>query len=172
MAEIIELLSGGDRRSIGASEEIVEMVLEDHSRFEELVQALDNQDDVVRIRAADALEKVSRQAPELLPEYRNLISRLAASSQMEVRWHIAQMMPRLNLAGTYRDAAIQLLFAYLDDESAIVRVSALSSLEELSRDDEELRSRLLPLVEELSTTGSPSVRARCRKLLKTLSRDE
>jgi HEAT repeat protein len=172
MAEIIEMLSGGDRRSIGASEEVVALVVEDHSRFPELVDAISGEDDLVRLRAADALEKVSRQVPELLPSYRKLLKKLAVSPQMEVRWHIAQMMPRLKLEGDDRAEAVGLLYAYLEDESAIVRVSALSSLAEFSRDDDELRARFLPVLEDLVESGSPAVRARCRKLLKTFSPDE
>jgi HEAT repeat protein len=172
MAEIIEMLSGGDRRSIGASEEVVALLVEDHSRFPELVDALSVEDDLVRLRAADALEKVSRQAPELLPSYRELMKKLAVSPEMEIRWHIAQMMPRLKLAEEDRAEAVGLLFAYLDDESAIVRVSALSSLAEFSKDDDELRERFVPVVEDLVESGSPAVRARCRTLLKKLSPSE
>jgi HEAT repeat protein len=172
MAGIIELLSGGDRRSIGASEEVVALIVEDQSRFPQLVEALSSEDDLVRMRAADALEKVSRQVPELLPSYRELLKKLAVSPEMEVRWHIAQMMPRLKLAEENRAEAVGLLFAYLDDESAIVRVSALSSLAEFSKDDADLRARFVPVVEDLVESGSPAVRARCRKLLKTLSTSE
>ena len=172
MAELAELLTGGDRRSIGASDEVVSRVVADPSLFSELVEALSNEDDLVRIRAADALEKVSRRLPQMLPAYRDLVAKLAVSPEMEVRWHIAQMMPRLGLEGKDRAGAIELLFTNLDDDSALVRVTSLSSLAEMARSDDELRERLVEVVEELVKTGSPSVRARSRKLLKSLKPDD
>ena len=93
---IAVLLRGGDRRSIGRSNEVVKLVLRAPRRFAELIQCLWSDDPIVRMRAADATEKVSAIKPELLPPYKaELLGLLAETDQIELRWHLAQMVPRL-----------------------------------------------------------------------------
>ena len=51
------------------------------------------------MRAADAVEKITARRPELLrPHKRRLLTELALIPQQEVRWHVAQMLPRLSLS--------------------------------------------------------------------------
>src|SRR5512145_416034 len=98
MSELIEMLAGGDLRSIGRSEEVVDAVLADETRFGEVFLGLDSQDPVVCMRAADALEKITARRPELLQPYKaGLIERARRAGQQELRWHAAQMLPRLEL---------------------------------------------------------------------------
>ena len=56
---IAHALSGGDRRSIGGSNDVVSYILKHQSALPELVLALKNDDAVVRMRAADALERLT-----------------------------------------------------------------------------------------------------------------
>jgi len=67
---ISALLSGGDRRSIGRSNEVVKLVLRAPRRFAELLQCLWSDDPTITMRAADAAEKVSAVKPELLKPYK------------------------------------------------------------------------------------------------------
>jgi hypothetical protein len=55
---ILAKLEGGDRRSIGNSEEVVQTVSKNPALFEELFSGLLADDPVVRMRAADAIEKL------------------------------------------------------------------------------------------------------------------
>ena len=59
MRPILKKLAGGDRRSIGRSNEIVAEVLRHPSRLSHLFEGLANDDPLVRMRAADAIEKIS-----------------------------------------------------------------------------------------------------------------
>jgi hypothetical protein len=56
------------------------------------------------MRAADAAEKISRDRVILLqPDKRLLLGLLAETTQQEMRWHLAVMVPRLKLiAEKYR----------------------------------------------------------------------
>src|SRR5215470_15912758 len=95
---ISTLLSGGDRRSIGRSNDVVKLVLRSPKRFAELIQCLWSNDLIVRMRAADAAEKVSAVHPELLrPHKAALLGLLIEAEQIELRWHLAQIIPRLFL---------------------------------------------------------------------------
>jgi len=60
------MLKGGDRRSIGRSNEVTKLVLRQPGRFAELVECLWSEDPIVRMRAADAAEKVSAMKTDLL----------------------------------------------------------------------------------------------------------
>lgn len=55
---ILRKLEGGDRRSIGRSEEVVSDVLENPGLFKDLVTGSAVADVIVRMRASDAIEKI------------------------------------------------------------------------------------------------------------------
>jgi hypothetical protein len=163
------LLSGGDRRSIGRSNEVVKLVSRTPKRFAELIQCLWSNDPVVRMRAADAAEKASAVRPELLKPYKaELLGLLVEATQIELRWHLAQLIPRLPLTRAERQRASQTLQLYLEDRSSIVRTFALQALADLSRSDAGLGSRVREILEETVVTGTAAMKARARRLLKEL----
>lgn len=169
MHPLVAKLEGGDRRSVGRSGEVVADVLAEPQLFEVVFEAMLAGDPVIRLRAADAAEKITATRPELLqPHKRRLLSTVAAQPQQEVRWHVAQMLPRLQLTRRERAAAVERLFEYLDDESRIVKTCAMQALADLSADDEGLRRRVVPLLRQLTETGSPAMRSRGRRLLTAL----
>jgi hypothetical protein len=121
------------------------------------------------MRAADAAEKVSTEKPDLLVRYKTqLLGLLAETEQIELRWHLAQMIPRLNLTAAERKRAATALRQYLDDRSSIVRAWSLNALAELAHEDDALRSETKQLLEEASRSGTAAMKARARKLLKQL----
>src|SRR4029077_16667487 len=63
---ILALLQGGDRRSIGRSVKVVTIVSKNPRLFPKLIAGLWSADPLVRIRAADAAEKITRRNRELL----------------------------------------------------------------------------------------------------------
>jgi hypothetical protein len=122
------------------------------------------------MRAADAAEKVSAKKPRLLDRYKaELLGLLAEAEQIEFRWHLALMVPRLRLTTPERQRAAAALQHYLDDRSSIVKTFALQGLTDLARNDFALRSKLKQLLEAAVQTGTPAMRARAGKLLKRLS---
>jgi hypothetical protein len=162
-------LTGGDRRSIGRSNEVVADVLADPSLFDLIFDAISSDDPLIAMRAADAVEKVTAAQPELLrPHKRRLLTELALIPQQEVRWHVAQMLPRLSLSPRERRQAAGTVESYLDDRSSVVRTCAMQALADLAADDAELRARVVPLLGRLTREGTPAMRARGRKLLAEL----
>ena len=128
-----DTLGGGDLRSIGRVPEVLRIVGIHPERIQELVECLTCGDPVVRARAADALEKLTAGWPALLTPFKGFLLRVAArSGQQEVRWHLAQVMPRLPLTRREILAIFPTLRGYLDDPSVIVRVFALQAMFELS----------------------------------------
>ena len=169
---ILKKLAGGDRRSIGRADEVVAEVLARPALFRALFQGLSCDDYVVQMRAADAIEKITRERPELLGPYRKRVLEIAASAEeKELRWHMALMLPRLRTTVRERAAAVDILHAYLKDaSSSIVRTCAMQGLADFAREDQRLRKRVVPMIEELTEIGTPAMRARGRNLLKQMKR--
>jgi hypothetical protein len=169
MASLLNKLRGKDRRSIGRAGEVAREISCAPKLLVEVFEGLLGSDPVIRMRAADAIEKATRDHPELLkPFKRRLLRQVAQIDQAEVRWHVAQMLPRLQLTPSEHDFAISILFDYLEDQSSIVRTCAMQALADLAVGSRSLRSRVIPVLELLAKTGSPALRSRGRRLLVTL----
>jgi HEAT repeat protein len=171
MHSMLKKLSGGDRRSIGRSNEIVAEVLARPGYFRHVFAGLSSDDPLVRMRAADAVEKITVRRPELLQPFKKKLLAVAGSTdQQEVRWHAALMIPRLKLTARERAVAVDIFFDYLRDRSSIVKTWAMQALFDLACNDSSLLAKILPLVEELTEIGTPAMRARGRKILQHLNR--
>jgi hypothetical protein len=167
--KIADMLRGADRRSIGRSNEVVQLVLRRPEHFPELIKCLWSEDPVLRLRAADAAEKASAVRPELMARYKlALLGLLSEAVQIELRWHLALMVPRLPLIAKERQRAAATLRRYLDDRSSIVKTFALQGLTDLARNDPGLRRQVRELLEESVRSGTAAMKARARKLLKVL----
>jgi hypothetical protein len=164
------MLGGGDRRSIGKSNHVAKLVLSEPKRFGELVGCLWDGDPLVRMRAADAAEKITLERPELLNHYkRELLGLLAEAEQIELRWHLAAMVTRLELNTAERQCAAAALQRYLEDRSSIVKTFAMHGLVDLARQDPALRETAKQTLEEALRTGTSAMKARARKLVKTFT---
>jgi HEAT repeat protein len=169
MSVILDDLKGGDRRSIGKSNLVVSKVLHDPTLFADIIGGISHANPLVRMRAADAAEKVSLIHPEWLGPYKNRLLELAAqATEQELRWHLAQMLPRLDLDPEERTGLFILMRSYLNDRSSIVRTFAMQALADLATHEASSRREIVPLFEELAVTGSPAVRVRARKLIALL----
>ncbi|MCL4866062.1 MAG: hypothetical protein KJZ47_09235 [Gemmatimonadales bacterium] len=166
---LFAILRGGDRRSIGRVPEVVAAVLADPTLFGELFEGIMVEDPVVAMRCADAAEKVSVTRPDLLrPFKRALLGALAAHHQQEVQWHVAQMLPRLELTARERARALAILDRYLASPSSIVKTFAMQAMAELSDQAPSLRPRVVRRLRHLTETGTPAMRSRGRRLLDRL----
>ncbi len=167
---------------IGHSDQVAAMVSDDPELFPELIAGLWSEDPLVRMRAADAAEKVTRKHRELLQPYKKeLLGLMAEAEQQELRWHLAVMVPRLLLNAKERQGAISSLNRYRQDRSSIVKTFALQGLADLAeaepslgsgrfRHYPSLRPSVLEILREATRNGTPAMKARGRKLLIQLSR--
>jgi hypothetical protein len=168
---ILLLLEGGDRRTIGGSDQVAVMVVKNPRLFRKLISGLWSPDPLVRMRAADAAEKVTRKNPELLtPHKKELLGLMTEATQQELRWHLAVMIPRLPLNAMERHRAISALEGYLEDRSSIVKTFALQGLADLAYVDPAVRPAVIDILREATRNGTPAMKARSRKLLPRLER--
>ena len=171
MIKILEKLKGGDLRSIGRSEEVVQDILENPTLFEAVFKGLLDVDPRIRMRSADVLEKASSKHPEYLQPFKTrLINEISKIEQQEVRWHVAQMFSYLEVDKGERDKIIEILFSYIESpgKSKIVKTFSMQTLANLAEKDEGIRPRIQKKLEEIINTGSPAMVNRGQKLIKKL----
>jgi HEAT repeat protein len=163
------LADGRDRRSLGRAGLVIALVSADLSRFAELFACLGDSDPLVRVRAAGSVEKVTREHPDLLrPHKRWLLETLLEDPESQVRRHVAEMLPRLDLTPAEHVQAVAALIRRLEDPSRFVQAAALEALTEFARRDQTLRAPVRALLTERLEDGSSAVRARARAALRAL----
>jgi len=171
MHDILEKLKGGDRRSIGRVSEVVTEVFEKPELFDPVFTGMLSRDPLIRMRSADAVEKITAVHPEYLQPFKNkLIQEVAKVDQQEVRWHAAQMFPRLKVSKEEQAVIVKILKGYLNDKSKIVKTFSMDALTAFAERDVRIRPQVIELLKELSRTGSPAMKSRGRNLLRRLDR--
>ncbi|MGZ4857043.1 MAG: hypothetical protein ACXVZU_01615, partial [Methanobacteriaceae archaeon] len=110
MNDLLELLKGGDLRSDGAAEEVVDDIIQNPKLFDLLFDGLNEKDEVVRGRTAHALEKVSRMHPELFKGHIDELAKVARNDDVPfVCWHLAMIFANLDLSFDERRDVISTL---------------------------------------------------------------
>lgn len=170
MHPLLQSLSGGDRRSVGEASSVVAAVLASPELISVLFQGIEIPEPVLRMRCADAIEKVTASRPELLvPHKEAILYRLSKVEQQEVRWHVAPMIARLSLTEAEETIAVTLLLGYTNDRSSIVRTMSMQALADIARRSRRLLPEIKRHIEELSMIGTPAMKARSRRLLEELA---
>lgn len=169
MHPLLKQLAGTDRRSIGKANQVVQQVLANPRLFGVVFDGMLDDDSVIRMRCADAVEKITTPHPEFLRPYKNkLVQRVAKIDQQEVRWHVAQLFSRLALTPKERRTVVAILQEFLKDQSGIVRTFSMQALADIAAQDAGLRPPIVKQIGQLTRTGTPAMKARGRKLLAKL----
>jgi HEAT repeat protein len=69
MNQLLNWLGGGDLTSDGDSNQVADLVIEIPALLDDLIEGLRSENDVVRGRAADAVEKVAWHRPQNVARY-------------------------------------------------------------------------------------------------------
>lgn len=172
MGKMLDLLKEGDRRTIGRVAGAVRLAIGKPAHINELIDLLSDANPAVRMRAADALEKATVQHLDLLgPHKDHLLDLIKMASQNEVRWHLAQILTRLDLqAQEILDLSELFLRWFHRADSRIVRTSALQGMFDLAHKDSELIGDALDMLSQALDSPIPALSARARKLKGPLER--
>ena len=91
------MLAGGHPNSLGRTVEVVECVLDDPARLDELLACYGSGDDVVRLRTSNALKRIGAERHDwLVPCIPFLLTHVAALDQPSAQWTLAQLFDRLS----------------------------------------------------------------------------
>lgn len=169
---IREMLAPGKRLDAGRIWEVIELIEGRPAKLSKLIECLFDEDAAVASRAADALERITRDRPHQAQRWReSLIGLLAETTEKKVRWNLALTLPRLKLTVPECRRIAQVLNTWLDDPSSIVKTTALHGMADLTRQDPDSLPDVLDLLRMAARSGTPAMRARSRILLKAIECD-
>lgn len=161
-----QLLLGHDLRKLKNVQNVLNAVY-DQKSFDELFGLIFHHERPLVMRAADAVEKITAKNKDYLkPHKPQLMAILGSADHKELKWHIAQLLPRLPLTDAeLEDVWHKLTYWALNkNESKIVRVNALQGLFDLSQQYPHLHEDLSKTMALMEHEMIPSIQARLRKL--------
>ena len=173
MTETFEdMLTGGHPNSLGRTVEVVELVLADPHRFEELFGCYQSADAVVRLRTSSAMKRVEAERHDLLVPYVDrFIDEIGALDQASAQWTLAQLFARLaaDLDPAQRAAALKIMQRNLEHHHDwIVLNTTMETLTEWAGADAALARWLRPHLERLCSDGRKAVEKRAARMLLAL----
>ena len=93
------MLAPGRRLDAGRAWEVVELVEGSPGKLAQVIECLWDDDPGVASRAADALERVTRDRPARAQRWKDeLLGLMAEATEKKLRWNLALVIPRLKLA--------------------------------------------------------------------------
>ncbi|MFZ1676762.1 MAG: hypothetical protein WAT91_05785 [Saprospiraceae bacterium] len=166
MTDFDKILSGGDLRSIGKSNLVVSKI-RNQKDFDDLFSLLFHTDRKIVMRTADAIEKITLKNIDYLKHHKQEILNLCKVAQdIELKWHLALLVPRLILTKQELGIIWQTLTTWVTNkkESKIVRVNSLQGLHNLLSQNQELTQDFNLTLSKIEMENIPSINARIRKL--------
>ena len=168
-----EMLTGGHPNSLGRTVEVVELVLTNPERFEELFCCYQSPDEVVRLRTSNAMKRVESVRHDLLVPYVDrFIDEIGQLDQASAQWTLAQLFDRLSkdMDAGQRRSATGLMQRNLEQyDDWIVLKSSMDTLAKWAKGDAELCDWLIPHLKRLSADPRKTVASRAKKSLDLLS---
>lgn len=166
MEKIIDKLIGGDLRSKGRSEEVVKDIEKNKSLLTEIIEAVFNENPLIRMRSADVLEKYSIRNIKNIQKFKLRLIKASKIEQQEVRWHLAQIYSRLEFNQKEMKKIEKILLDWIKkDKSNIVKTCSMQTLADFAIKDKKRKSKIINLIKRMMIRGSPAVVSRGRKLL-------
>lgn len=165
---LTHLLLGKDLRTIRQNSIVVQSI-HDQQAFDELFSLVFHHERPLVLRAVDAVEKVTSKYPEFLrPHKIQLLSILKSADHKELKWHVAQLLPRVPLSAEETEKVWHTLSYWVlnRNESKIVRVNALQGLFDLAKINSNLKPELENIMAAIDHELIPSIKARIRKIKK------
>lgn len=174
MSQLSNKLKGGDLRSLGKNNAVVAEIT-NQKEFDELFEGLFDADRLVVIRAVDAVEKHTQTHPEYLePHKKELLELFQTAKHIELKWHLAQLIPRLIIRLKLSEDEIGIVWDKLTQwaldktGSRIVRVNSIQGLFDIQTKFPELKKDFTDTLSKLDRENIPSIVARIKKLRKEM----
>jgi len=166
------MLTGGHPNSLGRTLEVVAAVLDTPDQMEELYQCFFGDDEIVRLRAANAIRRVFKDRPDWFSSYADrLLGEIAAIDQPSTKWTLAQLFleHQKSLTPDQRTRAIEVLIANLHSEDDWIAVNmTMKTLERWVKHEPAIIPRIEVRTRALADDRRKSVANGARKLLKAM----
>ena len=170
MTESFEtILTGGHPNSLGRTLEVVELILADRNKLEELYQCYFSKDEVVRLRVSNAMKRICKEQPDWLEPYLDrFLDEISKINQASTQWTLAQLFQSLESRMTAEQTAKakDVVKTNLQNSNDwIVLNHSMQTLSDWSKKDDDLKQWLQPELERLRKDTRKSVAKRAAKLL-------
>jgi hypothetical protein len=167
------ILAEDGRNSLGRTLEVVDTVLADKTRFDELYRCWFSDDEWVRLRVSNAVKRIYKEHPEWVAPYlERFLTETSVIDQPSTKWTMAQLYLWLEagMSMDQKQRAIKILKHNLTtDDDWIVQNATLETLGTWAKSDAELHRWIMPHLEKASKSDKHSIAGRAKKLIATLS---
>jgi len=147
---------------------------EDKAAVRALVRELFGDDVEVRRRAADTTRRITERNPGPLERYADELAGLLESlppQESRMRWHLGLVVPRVAHTRIERLRAARVMCLLAEDESNVVRCSAVEGLGTLALEEPSLRDGAEAMVERYLRDGTTkAMKSRARGVRKMLGK--
>lgn len=154
-------------RTVKNVDKVLILLTQNPSLLADAVEFMMSDEKIIAMRAADCVEKFSRIHPELCQPYtQKFMNLLEATSQQEVQWHLALILPQLDLSSADIQRALPVWEEnFYHHSSSIVRTASLQAIRDVAKrntDAAKLFETMLPYAIE---HGTPAMQARARHFI-------
>jgi hypothetical protein len=153
---------------------LAEEIGDDTAAMRALLRELFEEDVEVRKRAADTARRITERDAAPLERYADELAGLLESLPVEesqTRWHLGLVVPRVANTKERRMRAARMMSLLAEDESNVVRCSAVEGLGTLALKEPSLRDETEAMVERYLREGSTkAMKSRARGVRKMLAK--
>jgi hypothetical protein len=146
---------------------------EDKAAIRALVRELFGEEVEGRKRAADVARRITERDGRLLEPYAEELASLLETlpvNESRTRWHLGLVVPRVATTRLQRLRAARTMSLLAEDESNVVRCSAVEGLGLLAMKEPSLRSDAEEMVERFLREGTMAMKSRARGVKRILDR--
>jgi hypothetical protein len=168
-SDIEKWLAEGDLTNDGRANEVVSLVSANPDIFEDVFICLESTNPVIRGHAADALEKIGRDYPDLyLPHIDSIITILNKDPIPMVQWHLAMLLGHLAIYTEYIESFIPVLVSLLEKKQLFTQSWAMTSLAIIAVLAPEYQGQSVDAITKHENAPSAALRNRVKKALNVL----
>ena len=166
MNEFEKMLLEDPGNSLGRTIEVVDIVLSDPKRFDELYQCYFSDNEWVRLRVSNGVKRVGLERLDLIVPYIDkFLGEISDIDQASTQWTLSKLYLMLEdeMTPAQKSKAIELMKKRLSHNDWIVLNNTMETLAMWAKKDEDLKRWLLPQLKRLTKDGRNSVSKRAQK---------
>jgi hypothetical protein len=165
----------GARWGLPLAREIAVQVGGDKAAIRALVRELFGDDVEVRKRAGDVARRITDGDGRLLEPYADELAGLLETlpvKESRTRWHLGLVVPRVAHTRMQRLRAARTMSLLAEDESNVVRCSAMEGMGLLALQEESLRDEAEEMIERFLREGTKAMKCRARAVMRLWAKSE